>query len=224
MVDVYRTEEEQVEALKRWWKENGSSILVGAALALAVIGGWKWWNERQQATAEAAGLAYFNLQQALLSNTQQKTDAASLEVGRLVGVLKNDFDDTSYAIFAAMLSAKEFVNEGDLVSAEQELQWAIAHASEDSSLYLIAALRQARVISAQGGEDNLNRALVLIEDQRAGGHTASYEETKGDIYQALGREADARVAYDKALTELERLGGNRPMLQAKHDDLAAGDS
>jgi len=34
-VESYRTEEEQVEALKRWWKENGTGILVAILLAVA---------------------------------------------------------------------------------------------------------------------------------------------------------------------------------------------
>jgi len=28
-LDVYSTEEEQVEAIKKWWNENGKSIIAG---------------------------------------------------------------------------------------------------------------------------------------------------------------------------------------------------
>jgi predicted negative regulator of RcsB-dependent stress response len=40
-VDVYTTEDQQVEALKRWWKENAKSILLGVALGLAAVFGWR---------------------------------------------------------------------------------------------------------------------------------------------------------------------------------------
>ncbi len=36
-----RTEEEQIEAIKRWWKENGVSLLIGAAIAAAGVFAWK---------------------------------------------------------------------------------------------------------------------------------------------------------------------------------------
>lgn len=37
----HRTEEEQVAALKQWWKDNGNSLIIGVGLALAVVFGWK---------------------------------------------------------------------------------------------------------------------------------------------------------------------------------------
>ena len=34
-MEEYRTEEEQVEALRRWWNENGRSTIVAIIVALA---------------------------------------------------------------------------------------------------------------------------------------------------------------------------------------------
>ena len=49
-----RTEEEQIEAIKRWWKKNGSSLLLGIALALAIVFGWQAW-QNHQAGAQTSG-------------------------------------------------------------------------------------------------------------------------------------------------------------------------
>jgi len=38
-----RTDEEQVEAIKQWWKNNGSSLLIGIGAALAIAFGWQAW-------------------------------------------------------------------------------------------------------------------------------------------------------------------------------------
>jgi predicted negative regulator of RcsB-dependent stress response len=38
-----RTEEEQVEALKGWWTENGKSLLFMVAIALSAVFAWKTW-------------------------------------------------------------------------------------------------------------------------------------------------------------------------------------
>ena len=40
-----RTEEEQVEALKSWWKENGKSLIMGVVIAVAAVFGWRGWNQ-----------------------------------------------------------------------------------------------------------------------------------------------------------------------------------
>ena len=33
-MEIYNSDEQQAEAIKEWWKENGKAILIGAALGL----------------------------------------------------------------------------------------------------------------------------------------------------------------------------------------------
>ena len=40
-MDVYKTEEEQVEAIKKWWQENGKSIIAGVVIGITAIFGWR---------------------------------------------------------------------------------------------------------------------------------------------------------------------------------------
>ena len=54
----YLTEEEQVEALKKWWRENGKAIVGGAVLGLALVGGWQAWQSYQKGEAELASAYY----------------------------------------------------------------------------------------------------------------------------------------------------------------------
>ena len=50
-----RTEEEQIQAIKDWWKKNGSSLLIGIGAALAIVFGWQaWQNSQAQQRTEAA--------------------------------------------------------------------------------------------------------------------------------------------------------------------------
>ena len=60
-MDAYRTEEEQVEAIKRWWSENGKGVI--AAVVIGVLGsvGWQSWQDRQVSQAEAASGIYQEL-------------------------------------------------------------------------------------------------------------------------------------------------------------------
>jgi len=50
------TEEEQVERLKAWLKENGLSIVLGIVIGVGGIGGYNYWMHVQETTAaEASG-------------------------------------------------------------------------------------------------------------------------------------------------------------------------
>jgi len=219
-VETYRTEEEQLAALKRWWKKNGTSILVGIALAVAGIFGWQSWQDNQRIAGEEASELYFNLLEAVTLNDSAQTST----VMHLVEQLQNDHSSRTYAQYAALLAAKQALLSDDLEQAEQQLNWAIDKAEQGSPLQKVATLRLARVIAAQDGEENLKRALALVEDVNAGTQTVSFEEVKGDLYLRLGREDEARKAYQAAVDALGS-SENRQLLNMKLHDLAvAGES
>ena len=52
------TEEQQIAALKKWWSENGSSIIVGIVLGLAGLFGIKAWMGYQDSLSERASTIY----------------------------------------------------------------------------------------------------------------------------------------------------------------------
>lgn len=219
-MDVYRTEEEQVEALKRWWQENGKSILIGIVLALTAVYGYKGWENHRQTQGEAASNLYFDLLDAVAVSEESDDEVNRSTIAHLTNQIKTEHEGSNYAVYAALLSAKQAVAAKDLVLAEQELQWALERSDADSSLHLITRLRLARVVFAQDAENSAQRALGLIETTEAGSHTASYEEVKGDFYLSMERIEDARQAYSKALAEVEAGGGQRPLLTIKLNDLA----
>ena len=37
------TEEQQIDALKEWWKQNGSAAVIGVVLGVGSLVGWKGW-------------------------------------------------------------------------------------------------------------------------------------------------------------------------------------
>lgn len=214
-METYRTEDEQLAAVKRWWKENGKSLVIGVLLAIAAVFGWQSWQANKQASGEAASEIYFSLIEAVALSNESQTST----VMHLAEQLKNDYGSLTYAQYGALLAAKQAVLEGDFEEAESQLSWAVDNADKAGSLHKVALLRLARVVAAQGGEDNQQRALALIEGVDAGAHQASYDEVKGDIYLSLGREADARSAYQAAAAASET--GARPLLNLKLDDVAA---
>lgn len=190
-MEQYRTEEEQVEALKRWWDENGRSTL--AAIIIALSAGfawqtWKGWDQRQQESASDAYQAM--IQVAAGTSTGQRQQAVEL-----ARALKEEHGGTTYAQFAALHLARLAVEDGDLAEAQAQLRWVLGKADKGSDTAQVAQLRLARVLSAAGEPE---QALAILEQAGEGAYRASYAMVRGDILLQQGRESDARQAYTEA--------------------------
>jgi predicted negative regulator of RcsB-dependent stress response len=207
-VESYRSEEEQVEALKRWWKENGRSTMIGVVLALGLGFGWQGWQKNQELAAESASNLYQQMLQALSAEEDQGTT-----IGRQIAVeLKDSHRGSVYAQFAAMHLARLAVNDGQPQVAEQELRWTLAMADAGDDVQQVAQLRLARVLASQ---DKQEEALGLLEGAITD-FIASYAMARGDILLSQGLEAEAFDAYETAAGALE-VGS--PMPQTLQDKL-----
>ena len=213
-MEEYRTEEEQVEALRRWWNENGRSTIVAIIVALGVGFGWQGWKSQQQGQQEQAS----NIYQALLKAVGAAEDPEQRQLGiSLVEQLKTDYAGTTYAQFAALHMAAIAVTDGNLAEAEAQLRWVLGKASAGSDTAQVAQMRLARVLAAAGDTE---QALAILEDD-GGSYQASYAAARGDILLVAGRNDEAREAFKQALA-LSASGGagvNLPALQQKLQSL-----
>lgn len=194
-MESYRTEEEQVEALKGWWKENGRGILIGVVLALGLGFGWQGWQKSQQLAAENASVLYQQMLQALALEEEQGAEPAKALAARL----KDEHRGTTYAQFAALHLARLAVGDKQLSEAETELRWVLAMASAGDDIHQAAQLRLARVLAARGESDE---ALAMLSGAVTD-FAASYALARGDILLELGREDEALVAYEAAASAIE---------------------
>lgn len=208
-MDVYRTEEEQVEALKKWWDENARSIIAGIVIALAVVFGWRTWQEHRATQAEAASFAY---QQLLVQLDGGEAAAVSEQGKQLIAAHPNSV----YAVLAALALAQQAVDQNDAEGAAAQLRWAMAN-SKQPELQHMARVRLARVLIDQGKAEE---ALALLDNMAASAYQALYEETKGDAHVALGQRAAARQAYERALSGYAESPPKQQLLRMKLDDLA----
>ncbi len=191
-MESYRTEEEQVEALKRWWDENGRSTIVGIVLALGAAFGWQAWQHQRAVQSETASDIY---QRLLESAAGMRADDEDLSVDRLGEKLKSDFDGTVYAQFAALQMARFAVEAGNLDEAEKQLRWTLDAADSGSDIALVTQQRLARVLAAKGQPDE---ALDLLKVSGSNPYQASYAMARGDILLSEGRDSDALAAYQLA--------------------------
>ncbi|ALM53669.1 YfgM family protein [Halomonas huangheensis] len=210
-----RTEEEQLDAIKRWWKENGTSLIVGAVLAAAGVFGWNAWQDHKHNTSVAASADY---QQLLgLASQQQLDDSARSQAQELVNNLSSEHDDTLYADLALLLDARLKVDADDLDGASTALQSVIDNADDD---YLtgLARLRLARVQSEQGNHD---AALATLDGDIASSLEAQRANIMGDVHHANGNDDQAAEAWRNAQALAEEQGQPLYGVALKLDDLGA---
>ncbi|KJY92213.1 tetratricopeptide repeat protein [Pseudoalteromonas piscicida] len=200
-MEIYSTEEQQAEAIKRFFRENGTTIVVGAVLGLGGLYGWKAYNQSQIDSAEAASEAYTQVVES--DDVLAKSDAF---------VAANA--DSNYAVLAAFVAAKEAIDKDDLKLAAEKLTWAADNVA-NAELKATALLRLARV---QASLSQYEQALATLAKPMPEAFKAQLAEIQGDIYLAQGDKDKARSAYQSALEAAE--GNSNPMLQIKLDDLA----
>jgi len=185
----FETEEQQVEAVKKWLKENTSSLLIGLAIGGFSLGGWNFYQQSQyQHSVEASDMYVSVVAQAELNATNDLDLTA-------VDKLQAGYVDTPYAALSAMVAANHEVANGNNEQAASRLQWVVDNAIDEEIAY-VAQLRLARLMIAQEKYDEAN---ALLSAKHSAAFDALYEELKGDMFVAKGELEQARIAYDKAI-------------------------
>jgi predicted negative regulator of RcsB-dependent stress response len=189
-VETYNSEEEQVEALKRWWDENGRSIVLAIVVALSASFGWQRWTAYQVSNVEQASNIYQQMLQTV--NTAEMTEQQIAETNTLALQLKSDYPDSSYAQFAALHLARLAVASDKLPEAESQLRWVLMRADNGGDIAQVTELRLARVLASQG---QLDAALEILQQASGTQYGASYAVARGDILLQQGHTDEARSAY-----------------------------
>jgi predicted negative regulator of RcsB-dependent stress response len=205
-VASHLTEEEQIEALKRWWKENGKYTVGAIVIAVAGYFGWQSYGTHQLAQKEGASDLFQSMLEA--GSESQNGQIADEDVARIQSLgsqLKDEYGKSFYSTSAALLMAKFAAEDGDLDEARAQLEWAKADNSTQK-LGFVIDLRLARVMYAQGEYES---ALSIVQSAPEESAKSAYAEVRGDIYAAQNKTDAAADAYQAALDALSDSDFNR---------------
>ncbi len=205
-MEIYQTEEQQVEAIKSYWQQNGNTIIAGIVLGLA---GFIGFNVYQDNKFEEELLVSDNYQTLI---EQSGKDAKAFTANGEKFISENG--DNSYVSLTALALAKEAATHKDWPQVQKQLTTAIESAPTDG-IKAIASLRLARV---QVQLEQYSDALATLNSNLPESFTAAIEEIKGDAYLQQGKKDLARSAYQAAIAA-DGIATS-PSLQIKLDDLA----
>jgi len=203
-------QQETIAELKAWFDKNANWLLGAALLALAVVGGnwgWRWYEQRE---AYAASALYDQYQQAVVAKDASKAR-------ELASALLQQHASSAYAAFAALLQARASVEAGDGAAAKAQLQWVI----DKSGNKELAGLARVRLAGVLLDEKAYDAGLALLQADVPAAMAAAYSDRRGDLLYAQGKMAEARGAYEKALSLAGAQSPLRSLIQAKLDALPA---
>jgi predicted negative regulator of RcsB-dependent stress response len=203
-------EQEQLAALKAWWKEHGGGVALAAVAVAAVVAAWNGWGWYQRAQATQAAALYDTLQKAARANDLKATRETS-------GSILENYPRSAYAPLAALVSAKVLFQAGDVKTARAQLQWVVENAKSDE-IRAIASLRLASVLLDDKDPD---AALKVLEANPHPGFEVLYAAERGDILMVQNKREEARAAYKAALDKAEP-GPLREGLRLKLEALGGG--
>lgn len=190
-MNVYRSEDEQVEQLKKIVKTYGLPIIVGVIIALCIGYGWRYWQQQKIASAQAASTLYERL-----LNAYEQHDVKSVEA--MAAELQQSYTRTPYASLSALLQARSAVDQKNYSSAQTHLQFAFDHTSS-KALQQVITIRLARLDIEQ---HNPQAALTLLQDVKDDSYAGLIHATQGEAYAALHQTDKAHAAYQQAKAEL----------------------
>lgn len=206
----YLTEEEQVERLKQWWKENGRSIIAGVVIGLGVFGAWQGWRAYEIRQAEEGGSAYDAFAAKAATGSVEETLKAE-------EALQSGYPGTAYADLAAFETARELAGSGRYEEAAARLT-RIRDSGSNVAIQQLARLRLARVYMAKG---DLDAAETALQGDAPAAYAGEIAMLRGDLARLRGDVAGARSAYEEALA---KGGADREWIDLMLQNLAKDDA
>ncbi|MBD2815160.1 tetratricopeptide repeat protein [Xenorhabdus sp. Flor] len=205
-MEAYTTETEQVDAIKRFFVNNGKYIAVGLVLGIGAIVGWRYWQSHQTNQLQDTAVQFEQLNKSLASGSKESITA--------VEKFANETNNI-YGVMTDMELAKHAADKNDLAQAEKYLLVASGKA-KDQNMVDLSNIRLARVQLAEGKTD---AALKTLEQVKSKGWQLVAEDIRGDILAKKGNIKGAREAYSNGLNA-QGSQALKSMIQIKLDNLS----
>jgi len=199
-------EQEQLDAIKVWWKQYGNLVTWFLIAVLSVFVIWKAWGIYQTKQSGQASILFEEVQKAIQEKDQTKILLAVTDV-------QEKYANTEYAQMASMLVAKNAFELHDLKTAKNQLTWVQEH-GKTVEFKSLAMIRLAGILL---DEKSYDEALKLLGGDFPSELLSSVADRKGDILVAQNKIEDARTAYKLAIDKGTDKNPDHQFIQLKLD-------
>ncbi|MDJ0918946.1 MAG: tetratricopeptide repeat protein [Woeseiaceae bacterium] len=189
-MDELKTEEEQLEAFRAWWKEYGNYVIGGVVLGGLVLFGINYQGNTRLEAQQAASALYDQLTDEVVDGDLDAAEALAAQIA-------NDYSNTAYVVQSKLAMARLYMDENRDEDAANTLRELIALKGVDE-IREIARLRLAKVLIYQ---EKAEEALETVSEAATGAFAARFAEVRGDAHVQLENFEEARAAYDEALQQ-----------------------
>jgi len=205
-VEIYENENDQVDAVKRFFAENGKALAIGVVLGIGALVGWRYWTSHQAESAREASLAYQTAVTAISADKPQTLTAVEKFAAE---------NQNTYGALASLEAAQQYVDKNDLAKAEANLQQGLKNTS-DENLQALINLRLARI---QVQQKQTDAALKTLDAIKGEGWVAIVADLRGEALLSKGDKQGARDAWSKGV-ESNSSPALREMMQMKINNLS----
>ncbi|MBY4839308.1 YfgM family protein [Pantoea sp. DY-5] len=205
-MEVYSNENEQVDALRQFFANNGKFLAVGVIIGIAALGGWRFWSSHQEGTDKAASAEYQQLTSAMQADKPDSLEAVATFASE---------NNNTYGALASLDVAKQYVETNQLDKAITLLQSGLKD-TKDANLQAVINLRLARIQLQQSQAD---AALSTLNNVKGDGWTAIVADIRGEALLSKGDKQGARDAWSKGV-ESQASPALKQMLQMKMNNLS----
>jgi predicted negative regulator of RcsB-dependent stress response len=208
-VDDLLSEKEQIENMRTWWSEYGNYVIAGVVIGALLLFGINRYQTSKLEAQYAASALYDELTNVVVDGDVEAAEAIIVQ-------MMTDHAETTYAAQSRLAMARLYMDENRDQDAATVLDELVA-SNVGEEFKQVGRLRLAKIYLYQ---DKPGDVVDMLEGRDQGAFAARNAEILGDAYVALGRNIDAREAYQRALGEAG--GGatvNQQFVQLKLLDL-----
>jgi len=205
-VEIYENENDQVDAVKRFFAENGKALAIGVVLGIGALVGWRYWTGHQDDSVRASSLTYEKAVSGIRADKPETLTAVEKFAAE---------NQNTYGALASLELAQQFVDKNDLAKAEANLQQGLKN-TRDENLQALINLRLARV---QVQQKQADAALKTLDAIKGEGWVAVVADLRGEALLSKGDKQGARDAWSKGV-ESNTSPALREMMQMKINNLS----
>lgn len=205
-MEIYENENDQVDAVKRFFAENGKALAIGVVLGIGALVGWRYWTGHQDESVRAASLEYQTAISDIRADKPQTLTAVETFAAK---------NQNTYGALASLELAQQFVDKNDLAKAEANLQQGLKNTSDEN----LQALINVRLARVQIQQKQVDAALKTLDTVKGEGWVAIVADLRGEALLSKGDKEGARDAWSKGV-ESNTSPALREMMQMKINNLS----